>query len=169
MIDTFDYRGTILDLGCGTGMVGKMIKNKYAAHLTGVDVSTEMVKLVDNYDEIHIGLMENLVLELKSTFKHVLCSSALEWLDEQSFDNLWNRLFRLSTKSITLIIAEISDEYKSKCTEHYNASLFNHVDSITKFPIPLEWSLVYKQKAPLWQSPRFGTNIHGLILRYEKK
>jgi predicted TPR repeat methyltransferase len=47
----------VLDLGCGSGLAGLMIKER-AAHLTGVDLSPEMIELArarNIYDRLDVG------------------------------------------------------------------------------------------------------------------
>ncbi|XP_037049961.1 D-alanine--D-alanine ligase-like [Bradysia coprophila] len=169
LTDTFDYGGTVLDLGCGTGLVGKIIKKKYDAKLTGIDLSPEMAKLIDNYEELHLGYMENVVVELKArSFNHIVSAGALAFIDQKSFVNLFVRLFFLATDSLTLIIDEMSDEFRTDCAVKYNVMLFNHADTVNNYSIPKGWNLVYSKRALLWTSPRIGTDIYGLVFRYER-
>ncbi|XP_037049744.1 uncharacterized protein LOC119084028 [Bradysia coprophila] len=169
LTDTFDYGGAVLDLGCGTGLVGKIIKKKYDAKLVGIDLSSEMVKLTDNYEKLHVGLMENIVVELKAkSFNHIVSAGALAFIDQKSFVNLFARMFSLATDSITVIIDEMNEQFLSDCAARYSVLLFNHAHTVNTFPIPRGWNLVYNKRELLWESPRIGTNIYGLVLRYER-
>ena len=60
-----DLLGKVLDLGCGTGLVGKEVK-QFCSHLVGIDLSNSMLEHArrkDVYDE----LMQSDILEYLST------------------------------------------------------------------------------------------------------
>lgn len=49
-----NINGTIIDLGCGTGLLGEKIKNTYN-HLIGIDISAQMLQIAKNkniYDKL---------------------------------------------------------------------------------------------------------------------
>lgn len=167
LIDRFDYSGTVLDLGCGTGLIGTVVKRKYNAKFTGIDVTPEMVKLVNDYERVHIGLIENVMFELQSSFTHIVSAGVLSFVDTQYFEKIFSKMFQLASNSVSLVIDDVSDEYKELCAKNYAVIHFNHVETIENFPIPPGWCLVYKKRQFFWVSPRTGTQMYGLVLRYE--
>ena len=58
--------GSILDLGCGTGLIGEKI-NKYCSNLEGIDLSKSMLKIARSkniYDKLkHVDIVEYLSTE----------------------------------------------------------------------------------------------------------
>ena len=165
LIEKFDYSGTVLDLGCGTGLLGNIILRQYNAKLTGIDISPEMLKLAHRYEKVYVGLLENVVFELKPKFNHIISSGALTFVDNQYFEKIFSQMFHLASNSISLIIDDITDDFKSMCEKNHAVKIFNHVAAIAN--IPPGWSLVHKQRTFLWKSLRIGTEVFGLVLRYE--
>ena len=69
----------ILDLGCGSGLAGMMIKPR-AAHLTGVDLSPEMLELArarNIYDKLEVGEITEWLNRSDSQFDLIMSCDCL--------------------------------------------------------------------------------------------
>jgi predicted TPR repeat methyltransferase len=69
----------ILDAGCGTGLVGAVVRDR-ARRLTGVDLSAVMLdlaRLKNVYDELHKGDMISFMRERPQACDVVTCAAAL--------------------------------------------------------------------------------------------
>jgi tRNA1(Val) A37 N6-methylase TrmN6 len=66
---------TILDVGCGTGALGKYLKDNGVTEISGIEISpeaaSEATKVLDSVIE---GDIENMVLPLKQNILIVLCA-----------------------------------------------------------------------------------------------
>lgn len=62
-----DMNTPIIDIGCGTGLVGQELKNRGYTHIDGIDISDEMLNIARekaNYGKLLLGdLMKKSVIE----------------------------------------------------------------------------------------------------------
>ncbi|OWU85471.1 trans-aconitate methyltransferase [Oceanicola sp. 22II-s10i] len=76
--------GPVCDLGCGTGVVGPMLKTRFPdRELTGMDSSTAMLKKADEtgaYDTLEKADIANWSPE--DNFALIFSNAALHWLDD---------------------------------------------------------------------------------------
>ncbi|MGN6549165.1 MAG: class I SAM-dependent DNA methyltransferase [Pararhizobium sp.] len=75
----------LLDLGCGTGLTGGALRDM-AGHITGVDLSEEMVAMADDrevYDDLYVGDIVDFVAEDDETpWDLVTATDVLPYLGE---------------------------------------------------------------------------------------
>lgn len=164
----FEFGGTVLDLGCGTGYIGGLLQMSHKAKVTGIDASPEMTNMVKNYEKVYVGLIENVMLELNSTFDHIVSCGALMYCCKQTFELIFSKMFTLATQSITISVEDIDDKYISESDKKYNCSVYNHLETIKNFPVPTNWIEVYNKYDYFWESPRIGSKVSGIMLRYER-
>lgn len=70
---------SILDLGCGTGLAGRVVADR-AARLVGVDLSAEMIECarsLDIYDELHVGEVTQWLNASDETFDLIMACDTL--------------------------------------------------------------------------------------------
>lgn len=168
LCEKFAFGGTVLDLGCGMGHLGRIIQLKYESTLTGIDLCPEMAKFATHYEKLHIGLIENVILELNSSYDHIISSGALLYCCKRSFDQIISIMFDCATDSITLAVEDLSDEYILKAVDICKCICYNHTKTIENLAIPSDWILVYKKREFFWKSPRMGILVFGTVVRYEK-
>jgi O-antigen biosynthesis protein len=72
--------GRVLDVGCGAGGVGRAIRER-ATYLVGIELDEQAATLArDAYDEVLVGDVEELLLELDPPFDTILAYDVLEHL-----------------------------------------------------------------------------------------
>jgi methionine biosynthesis protein MetW len=76
----------VLDLGCGSGRVGKrLIESNKAAEVVGIEIFDPAAKEALNYYKaVHVGDIENMDLTYDRYFDVVICGDVLEHLREPS-------------------------------------------------------------------------------------
>ncbi|MBI5890598.1 MAG: class I SAM-dependent methyltransferase [Nitrosomonadales bacterium] len=76
------HGGRFLDIGCGKGMLGAFLKQRFAAKVTGIEIFQEYADEAAKYlDEVLCGNIEELNLTAyKNQFDHVIFSDSLEHL-----------------------------------------------------------------------------------------
>jgi cyclopropane fatty-acyl-phospholipid synthase-like methyltransferase len=169
-----EYAGTILDLGCGTGAVGKLIREKYpSARLTGVDISPEMVvNAQETYQTIHLGLMENVIMDtekLGGSFNHVVALAVFQFINREHFALILNRAFELATNSVTLTVEDMPEKYAQGLLKiNPTFVMFDHVDYIEDFVPPKGWCLAGKRRDLLWTSIITGIKVDGITVWYKR-
>lgn len=88
--------GKVLDVGCSIGALGKKIKEKYAAEVTGIEMNKEMARIAKkNLDRIIIGDVEDISLSdyfSSEYFDCIILADILEHLRDP-----WTVLTRLSS------------------------------------------------------------------------
>ena len=79
-----DGPNVVMDLGCGSGRVGKgLLDSNKAAKVVGVEIFPPAAKeAVKSYETVHVGDLEEFQLNYKEYFDIVVCGDILEHLKE---------------------------------------------------------------------------------------
>lgn len=73
--------GRVLDIGCGGGGVGRLLRAEGAELLVGVELEAEVAERARAiYDDVHVGSAQDVVPALQGEFDTVLCYDVLEHL-----------------------------------------------------------------------------------------
>jgi len=170
LLKTYAIDGNVLDLGCGTGYVGTLVKSQYpSAILTGVDLCAEMAKFATDYTHIQIGRVENIIMELKPEYDHIVSFGVLLFLDTRNFIKTVNRMFALAKHSITFSLEDYSDEYiELRRQKGKTSNGINHLPTLDKLKIPEGWSLIFKRGGHVWNASADGTHLDGCVFHFRK-
>ncbi|KAL8851025.1 MAG: hypothetical protein Q9221_004015 [Calogaya cf. arnoldii] len=187
IVNSYQFAGSVLELGCGTGLFGRRLgylprkldlesadpctgRTVPDGSLMGVDVSRGMVDKCRQegwYDEVLIGSLQDILPGL-SNYDHIVCLSVLHFMTAPELSLVLARCFQLAQVSLTVSIDEMPIDHIQGPTGFFMES-FNHVDEVMAFGVPPRWKLVCQQRKLAWVSPLCGDRIHTTILRYEKQ
>jgi 2-polyprenyl-3-methyl-5-hydroxy-6-metoxy-1,4-benzoquinol methylase len=71
--------GRVLDVGCGVGSVGTMLRELGASHLTGIEINPDVAVIAkERYDVVHSEAAEVALGNLGGPYDTVLCYDVLE-------------------------------------------------------------------------------------------
>ena len=173
-LDRYDWVGSILDLGCGTGLLGEEIgKRKIDAKISGIDLCPEMLEsssIRDNYEQpVNLGLIQEFIMSAKQ-YDHVACFGAMHFLDETTFTAVLSRLFMIAERSITFEVDDLPPEYTEAMLQETEGLVrnVNNVKALRRFEIPSTWEKVLDERVKLYDSPHFGISVFGFIVRFER-
>jgi SAM-dependent methyltransferase len=167
----YNFNGSVLDLGCGTGVFGRfLIKNNDDIKITGIDISPKMAEKAYEYNELYIGPIQLMINNFHS-FDHIISSGALYFLDSDSFKEVIYKIFKIANISITIGVEDIPEIYNKKLISmgYENMNSYNNINIIENFELPLNWNLINKERMFMWSSPRTGDDIYGFFYRFEKE
>ncbi|KAG5934256.1 hypothetical protein E4U53_000724 [Claviceps sorghi] len=185
LVDEFDFSGTIIDLGCGTGLFGRILSqsSQFSQQLSspcvgthrllGCDISPGMLDICRKtglYASLHLESMQSVLTNLPTSIDHAVSFSALHHLRPEMLAFVVAVLFIRVNKSITLSVDEIPDAYNANVARmgHSNMHSFNHVAGMEAFGEPRGWRLVRRERVFSWTSPKTGDRIYSTYLRYER-
>ncbi|KAG6013528.1 hypothetical protein E4U43_007244 [Claviceps pusilla] len=185
LVDKFDYSGTILDLGCGTGCFGRIMGQspKFSQqqtspcegsyHLLGCDISPGMLDIcrkTGHYHSTHLDSIEAMLTNLTQSIDHMVSSSALHLLRPEIFSLVVALMFVHANKSITLSVDEITNAYKANLARLGIKMFpsFNHLAGMEMFGEPKGWRLVSRERVFSWVSPKTGDRIYTTYFRFER-
>lgn len=169
----YSYHGTVLDLACGTGGIGMLIKKAgNNANIHGIDISplslrTEQVKR--HYATTAVGLLQDAIMG-EGQYDHIVCFGALHFLTRVQFNAAIARMFMLARKSVAFDVDDVSQEYIDKIIEAYGEGLRNHnlIKAYHRFGIPPGWRKVVEETRPLFYSPSNKLEVNGIVVRFER-
>ncbi|KAI4176565.1 MAG: hypothetical protein LQ343_000856 [Gyalolechia ehrenbergii] len=154
IVNSHRFAGSILDLGCGTGLFGRKLgylpqkpevesmdlcngTNTSTSLLVGVDVSRGMVEKCRNegsYDEVLIGSLQDILPGL-SNHDHIVCLSVLHFMTAPELSLVLARSFQLAQVSLTVSIDEIPFNRIQDQPGCFMEN-FSRVDEVVAFSIP---------------------------------
>ena len=77
--------GSVLDVGCGEGAVGRLLRSEGAERLTGIEIDPAAAQVArEVYDEVAEGAVEDVLPTLGGPFDAILCYDVLEHLVDPS-------------------------------------------------------------------------------------
>lgn len=170
----FDWTGTVLDLACGTGLLGKLLHEKgYKFKIFGVDLSPDMTMgpSIQKYYQspVTVGPMQGMIMQ-PAEYDHVACFGALDYLAEDDFVATLSRMFLVAQRSISFDIEEPSPEYLTKMAEDSSViPTHNYTKIWKKFEIPAGWKVVYEEYGLLFHdSNQTDCDVFGRMIRLER-
>lgn len=178
LVMAHDFSGSVLDLGCGTGLFGRKLYKHQKQHginlsrIVGNDISYQMVEknpIPESYKEYKMGPLQDVVMNLTESFDHIVSRSAFQYLDEVTLSAVLARIFLVARKSVTFTIDEIPElqnEMLEKASmKHMQAK--NHVAQVDGFGVPRGWRVASRQRAYAWTSPSTNTDVFVTTYRFE--
>jgi ubiquinone/menaquinone biosynthesis C-methylase UbiE/D-alanine-D-alanine ligase-like ATP-grasp enzyme len=141
-------KGTVLDLGCGSGTVGHLLKahsQNQVTDMVGVDISEKSLDIcrqTNTYTELIYERVETYLAQRTQAVDHIFCVSALQYLSMEELDFVLARCFQLAKQSITLVVDPVAVATNASLglpNEKTKIST-DHSESIRNFQIPQNWS-----------------------------
>lgn len=169
----FDWSGTVLDVGCGTGMFGGTLSSYHDGYsIYGTDLSQPMVEapLIKAHYEapIAVGPMEELLMG-PDMADHLVCFSVLQYVDAVTFKAVLSQMFLKARQSVTFDVPDVTVDYISRLSVTGSFSKpANHLLSLQKFGTPHGWKLVMDRYTLSYTEPNFSLDIYSRYLRFEK-
>lgn len=78
----------------------------------------------------------------------------------------------LARKSITFNIDDVDEVFHEKSKDALGESFIiaNHTKALADFGVPPGWQVVHKSEREwMYNSPSVGSDVYGLVIRFEKK
>jgi SAM-dependent methyltransferase len=196
LVSRFHFKGSLLDLACGTGVFGRLIR-KYQKSGTsngigngivyhdeningthdrhvGVDISPEMAQASEEagYDQCYVGPIQEVIPRISEKFDHIVCYQAIHFVNTFELSLVLSRCFQLALKSVTIGIDEIPNEYNKrirllKPPANLMTSI-NHIQEIRNFGVPRGWKLTLEERHFGWTSPNSGVEVYTTVFHYER-
>ncbi|KAI1119839.1 2-C-methyl-D-erythritol 2,4-cyclodiphosphate synthase [Nemania abortiva] len=179
----FDYHGTVFDLGCGTGLFGRLLREVQSSlplqdksRLFGFDISCGMLKECKEhgaYDAVHRATMETALVNFAhyaEAVDHVVMFSSACLISSELFSFLLVLCFALANKSIALTVDHVTDKYNKALVENGCPHLqgTDHFEAIEAFGEPPGWRLKKGEREFCWTSPKTGDDIYATCYRFER-
>ncbi|MEB3829360.1 class I SAM-dependent DNA methyltransferase [Phormidium sp. CCY1219] len=148
-------RGSILDIGCGTGLLKELLPGEF--DYTGIDVSHNMLERAAQrgYTIIHEPVEEALPKLPNRSYDFVLALSSL--LCVKNIHPVIAHIDRIARQSILLSLDQVTEEYKRNCV----VPVYDH--SQLDFPHAKEDYFIQG-----WTSPTTGITIQTRMVYIEK-
>ncbi|KAL8808977.1 MAG: hypothetical protein Q9200_003837 [Gallowayella weberi] len=174
---SFDWTGSVLDLGCGTGYLGELLHAAgSASDMIGVDLSPGMtaaasVKKFYRQPVTIEPIQEFIFRGVEGSYDHVACYSTLCFFDNPTCTAIIARMFMLARKSVSFEIDDLSPEDCEKISKFADGRWWNWNNTCigSRFPTPTGWKRVQDESRVLYHSVHSYTDVHGRFFRFERE
>lgn len=185
ILSKFDLSGSLLDLGCGTGIFGRLIRAKYnnllksdsasngAARHVGIDLSPEMARASKKagYDQVLLGSIQEVLPNISERFDHISSYMAIHFVSSFELSLVLSRCFQIANKSVTIGVDEIPDKYNEVIRARKSIDLMtsiNHLQEMRDFGVPIGWKLALEERYFSWKSPSTGVDVYTTLFHYQR-
>jgi predicted TPR repeat methyltransferase len=149
--------GSVLDLGCGTGLLKE---HSAFDRYTGVDVSEKMLEHARSrgYTCIQGFIEDELALIPDRSFDFVVALSSLYYVSDSKIDAVMHHIEPICTKGWLLSLEDLPEQYIEKAKIYFSTlNLSNH----SKLNIV---NLTEDLYIPAWSSPLVGNQISARVV-----
>ena len=179
VVKRFDFSGTIFELASGTGTFGCELHEHQKKHgagklstIVGNDISPGMVRNNPRpkvYKEVIMGPLQEVIMDTNEHFDHIVCLSALQYLDGVTLSAVLVRMFQLARSSLTFTVDEIPECYNSACKQEFECMrCHNNMQVVEGFGVPRRWRLAHRKQYPNgWKSANTGIVVAFTLFRFE--
>ncbi|KAG7008610.1 hypothetical protein G7Y79_00005g017510 [Physcia stellaris] len=171
----FDYSGSVLDLGCGTGGIGTKIHEAgWTAEISGVDLSSLSLKtaqVMRHYTgSVSVGRIQDEIMGA-GKYDHITSFGALHFLPRVEFNAVIARMFMLARKSVAFDVTDIQPPYNESIIARFGEEIRNHnnVVAYKRFGTPKGWKRALEDEILLFYSPSAAMDVHGIVARFERE
>ncbi|KAI4263350.1 MAG: hypothetical protein L6R42_001500 [Xanthoria sp. 1 TBL-2021] len=173
---SFDWTGSVLDLGCGTGYLGELLHTAGSrSEMVGVDLSPGMTAAASvkkfYRQPVTIEPIQDFVFRgVEGSYDHVACYSTLHFFDNPTCAAIIARMFMLARKSVSFEIDDLSAEYLEGFSKDADGRWQNWNNTCvgSRFPTPPGWKKVQDEQRYLYRSVHLHLDVYGRFFRYEK-
>jgi SAM-dependent methyltransferase len=180
IISLMDLSGSILELGSGTGLFGRLLEKKKelsleTTTLTGIELSKGMIEKCREkglYKQVYHGSIQTTLPSL-GPFDHIISLSTLYFMSPEDFSLIMARSFQLALRSIAVTIDEIPDAHNELVRAMGDLHMIgrNHKDEMEKAfcdPPPAGWKLAETFREFAWKSPSTKCDVYMTIYIFER-
>ncbi|RSM07431.1 hypothetical protein CEP52_005215 [Fusarium oligoseptatum] len=186
LLSKFNFDGSLLDIACGTGLFGRLIRTKQQTRCNGsspasqrsrhmgLDISSEMGRLAkeSGYDHVFIGPVQEVLPTITESFDHIMYYSAIHFLSALEVSLVLSRCFQLAQKSVTIGVDEIPEAYNEavkKLPPPNNVmTSINHIQEVRDFGVPRGWKLALEEQMFGWKSPNTNVDVNTTLFHFER-
>ncbi|KAL8801178.1 MAG: hypothetical protein Q9182_004626 [Xanthomendoza sp. 2 TL-2023] len=173
---SFDWTGSVLDLGCGTGYLGELLHAAgSASEMIGVDLSpgmTAAASVKKSYQQpVTIEPIQDFIFRgAEGSYDHVACYSTLHFFDNPTCTAIIARMFMLARKSVSFEIDDLNPKYLEEFSMYADGrwSNWNNTCVGSRFPTPTGWKRVQDEDRYLYRSIHLRSDVHGRFFRFER-
>ena len=91
-----DPLGRVLDVGCATGVTGRLLRPRHPERLVGIEINPDAARVAaEIYDEVIVESVEKALATMSGRFDTILCYDVLEHLVDP-----WSVLDQLGSVSV---------------------------------------------------------------------
>ncbi|KAH7253033.1 hypothetical protein B0J15DRAFT_549771 [Fusarium solani] len=186
LLSKFNFDGSLLDIACGTGLFGRLIRAKQMSHPNrassatqnsrhiGLDISSEMARLAkeSGYDHVFIGPVQEVLPTITESFDHIMCYQVIHFVSAFEVSLVLSRCFQLAKQSVTIDVDEIPEAYNEaieKLPPPNNVmTSINHVQEVRDFGVPRGWKLALEERVFGWKSPNTNVDVNTTLFHFER-
>ncbi|EEU41558.1 uncharacterized protein NECHADRAFT_97815 [Fusarium vanettenii 77-13-4] len=186
LFSKFNFDGSLLDIACGTGLFGRLIRAQQQTHSNGtsstcqksrhvgLDISSEMARLAkeSGYDHVFVGPVQEVLPTITESFDHIMCYQAIHFVSTFEVSLVLSRCFQLAKKSVTIGVDEIPEAYNEaikKLPPPNNVmTSINHVQEVRDFGVPRGWKLALEEQVFGWKSPNTNVDVNTTLFHFER-
>lgn len=111
--------GSVLDVGCGTGLVGRALRERgFSGQLRGLDISQASLELAGQggaYDSLEVADLQRRLAVDDDSVDAVVCVGVMTYLPE--VEEVWRELARVTTPGGLVVVTQRDDLWESRACQ----------------------------------------------------